>query len=235
MIRFIQTTLISTAVLLVSPGVGQAGTLQVDFRIDSGSFVFGMGQPDLSVGASAAQGAATITLSGVNAMGLATGPLVRGALSGFGLMATNLAFTASGLATPVIGSASVAQIGAAAGGFDGARLSLSSPFVVQLDAGFVFTAGSQPTTVSAMLADAGLGSISLASLGASGMARLQLRDLLATTAGSFLLSLDVAGREVARRFVDEPKPSALSTIAALLGLVGLSAAGLRRRSTSPAA
>lgn len=235
-------TLSALVFLTVTPA--RAGTLAIDFDLSSSVFT-AFGAARIADGAGGAfTGSATVVLTGVNALGIATGMSAGGSLSSLRLdVQLALPLVVGGTATVMLtGPVSFRQMGSASGPFDGQAVVVPTAQAMLRFTSDVGCVGAACSAVQAalfraprlvvddLLANAAPLAFGLAGLDAAGMAALRagFRDDATSNVGVRVgVHLDISGREVARRFVDEP--TFLTEFALGLGLLGVLTA--RRRGT----
>jgi len=217
------------AALTLLPAQGRAGTLEVDFALDSTRLQFGSISIVIVLTSRQATGTARIRLSGVDSQGNVTASGGAGVLQSFSLRGGSLTLGPNG--PPVPGVLQLAQTGSAGGSFDGMRLQLTpGAFLAGVQATFTPPNQTQPNRASIQFLDTQpfdlfLGGLASPASGAVFGSALLSPDPLQTRAASLRAAFEFSGREVARRFVDEPP---LRGSIALFGIL-LSAAGLGLR------
>lgn len=217
---------IALLVVTSSPATSRAGTLTLTFDLSSSV----LDSPVLPRPPTAAA-SATITLTGVDALGLVTGPS-DGAFRSLSLVAMSTA--RFGPDTLVAVSILASQQGIALGSFDGTNLVLGPrqirgafTQILQCLAGPCAELSGPSTAIFSNRT--GPTRLALDGLPMSGDARLSGSLLLRLTVESLPVTLMVSGREIARTF-EASEPMGLGWLAsAVLTLYGLAMVSRERR------
>jgi hypothetical protein len=189
-------------------GSSSAGTLEVSFAFDQGIIRFGV------VGfvseATSLSGTGRVLLTGVNPLGMLTGPSPSGSVRDVSLM----------FAGPAQSDRfRFEQEGMAAGTFNGAALPL-------VPGALVFRLTTQ-TGLSALFSNEAMGAnLQLQSLGAPGDATLSLSGFFQQMGSptAAVLLMGIQGREVSRRFSAPEGPVIQYLVMGLIALMGRTAA-----------
>jgi hypothetical protein len=227
-------------VALFSASPSKAGTLTVDFDLAPSTLAIGT-LINVSNGMNGTvSGAARLVLTGVNAMGMITGGMANGTISGLGL---NIGLNANvaGVAT-VTGTIGVTQVGSATGAFDGMGVSLptnsfNNMLSTNLDctpAAICNAVAMFPIVTNTMIAN-NMGPFVFSTAGLGGGASINAAVMVMQAGQNVTLSF--RGSEVARTFDAGPGggpqvPEPVEAGLLILGVLSLCGVAAVRRQTA---